>query len=95
MTELMTELEYQVWRADAAALARLNNGRGHPYHLCSRCGKCEVAGGFCSWCRTADYVLSAHRHTNGGLRGKAGHSTGIAMDGDYHHPARWTIYDCY
>jgi hypothetical protein len=28
--------------------------------LCLRCGRHEVAGSFCSFCRTADYVLADH-----------------------------------
>ena len=30
--------------------------------LCLRCGRHEVAGSFCSFCRTADYVLADQPH---------------------------------
>jgi hypothetical protein len=38
--------------------------RGY-FSLCARCGRHEVAGAFCTYCRTAAYDLVDHKHVFG------------------------------
>jgi hypothetical protein len=59
----LPQVEYHDLRADMAAEARDRN-LDHPFQLCARCGHCEYAGGFCSWCKSATYDLILHTHPN-------------------------------
>jgi hypothetical protein len=84
----MTREEYRDWRARTAEAARDDGRNGSPFQLCSRCGGCEYAGGFCSWCQTADYSLTAHRHVNQAERCATGRLPMVTSEGVWHHPAR-------
>lgn len=50
MTEL-TQIEYHNLRMEGSLFA-----------FCQRCGKCEMAGGYCSNCTMAEYNLVPHVH---------------------------------
>jgi hypothetical protein len=32
------------------------------FQRCAACGTCEARGGYCTYCRSATYVLIEHRH---------------------------------
>lgn len=83
----MTRDGYRQWRAETAAAYRADARNGAPYQRCSRCGKCEYAGGFCSWCRTAEYTLTAHRHVGEGERCRTGRPTTVRSEGGWLHPS--------
>lgn len=38
----------------------------HSHQLCLRCGRHEVAGSYCTFCRTAEYDLADHKHVKAG-----------------------------
>jgi hypothetical protein len=38
---------------------------GTVFQLCLRCGRHEVAGAYCTFCRTAEYDVADHRHPQG------------------------------
>ena len=56
----MNQVEYHDLRADQAEASRM--GASSLYQQCQRCGLCEMAGGYCSHCTTAEYDLLAHLH---------------------------------
>lgn len=52
---MLSQTEYHTLRAG-----------GGVFHVCSKCGRCEIAGGFCSTCLSGEYDLTAHRHVKVG-----------------------------
>jgi len=79
----LTREEYRELRAAMSDRARIKGTSGL-YHLCRKCGRCEYAGGFCSWCTTSEYDLVAHLHPQRAQCPLAGGSTGQA-EGFYRH----------
>lgn len=61
----MTTDDYRELRYTHAIEHRRGHGNAL-YQLCGTCGRCEYAGGFCSWCRTGGYALTVHIHGNAG-----------------------------
>lgn len=88
MTADLSRAEYRDLRTSTAAAAR-ERGGSHLYQHCNRCGHCEVAGGFCSWCTTAAYTLTPHYHGQREAcplsQPETGQGRGIL--GTYRHPA--------
>jgi hypothetical protein len=67
---------------------RMTSG-GNLYQRCRTCGHCELAGGFCSWCTTGDYVVEAHVHRDRSKGERCPLSSRSvdpgAVKGTYHH----------
>lgn len=93
---VLSRQEYLEWRTEAAAAYRDDHRNGSPRHLCTRCNECEVAGSYCSNCRTAEYTLIAHRHTEQDQKCRVGRDAAVVSEGEVHHPARrssiWPSY---
>jgi hypothetical protein len=80
----MSQVEYHDWRANQAEAARHGDGASAPYQLCSQCGACEYAGGFCHNHGNGNYTLIAHLHASEGGGSLTG-CTPAAVVGEYRH----------
>lgn len=63
---MLSKAEYRELRAKWSESARASAHGSRLYHHCRSCGRCETAGGFCSWCLLGDYLLEAHVHVKRG-----------------------------